>query len=129
MELSREHVDSLKSMTSTWLKGRSLSPATIIDLVPIMMKNVQILMTEKGQGSYKKELLLYVLKVFVDESKFGTDADRKKVKMIIKDTVPTIIDTIIAVKKGDIDILKDVVMKSGCIKGLLNKVMGKCVSK
>ena len=66
------------------------------------MKLVQDIVKNKNNGSYKKELVLKVLRKFMDEIEWEND----KAEFLFEMIIPNLIDQIISVAKGGINLGK-----------------------
>ena len=66
------------------------------------MKLVQDIVKNKNNGSYKKELVLNVLRKFMDEIEWEND----KAEFLFEMVIPNLIDQIISVAKGGINLGK-----------------------
>ena len=66
------------------------------------MKLVQDIIKNKNNGSYKKDLVLMVLKKFMDEIEWEND----KAEFLFEMIIPNLIDQIISVAKGGINLGK-----------------------
>ena len=109
-------------MSKSWLQGKKLTPFNLMEFVSVLIPMVQKVVTNGGQGSYKKKLIMSVLDLLIEKLKFGTDEEEAQLSMIIHETVPSTIDLMINISKGNVNMGKDII-KIG--KGLFSSCFGK----
>ncbi len=113
-------------MSKSWLQGKKLTTFNLMEFVSVLIPMVQKVVTNGGQGSYKKKLIMSVLDLLIEKLKFGTDEEEAQLSMIIHETVPSTIDLMINISKGNVNMGKDLI-KVG--KGLFSSCFGKGKSK
>ena len=109
-------------MSKSWLQGKKLTTFNLMEFVSVLIPMVQKVVTNGGQGSYKKKLIMSVLDLLIEKLKFGTDEEEAQLSMIIHETVPSTIDLMINISKGDVNMGKDII-KVG--KSLFSSCFGK----
>ena len=109
-------------MSKSWLQGKKLTTFNLMEFVSVLIPMVQKVVTNGGQGSYKKKLIMSVLDLLIEKLKFGTDEEEAQLSMIIHETVPSTIDLMINISKGNVNMGKDII-KIG--KGLFSSCFGK----
>ena len=109
-------------MSKSWLQGKKLTTFNLMEFVSVLIPMVQKVVTNGGQGSYKKKLIMSVLDLLIEKLKFGTDEEEAQLSMIIHETVPSTIDLMINISKGNVNMGKDII-KVG--KGLFSSCFGK----
>ena len=109
-------------MSKSWLQGKKLTTFNLMEFVSVLIPMVQKVVTNGGQGSYKKKLIMSVLDLLIEKLKFGTDEEEAQLSMIIHETVPSTIDLMINISKGNVNMGKDLI-KVG--KGLFSSCFGK----
>lgn len=109
-------------MSKSWLQGKKLTTFNLMEFVSVLIPMVQKVVTNGGQGSYKKKLIMSVLDLLIEKLKFGTDEEEAQLTMIIHETVPSTIDLMINISKGNVNMGKDII-KVG--KSLFSSCFGK----
>jgi hypothetical protein len=109
-------------LSKSWLQGKKLTPFNLMEFVSVLIPMVQKVVTNGGQGSYKKKLIMSVLDLLIEKLKFGTDEEEAQLSMIIHETVPSTIDLMINISKGNVNMGKDII-KIG--KSLFSSCFGK----
>lgn len=109
-------------MSKSWLQGKKLTTFNLMEFVSVLIPMVQKVVTNGGQGSYKKKLIMSVLDLLIEKLKFGTDEEEAQLSMIIHETVPSTIDLMINISKGNVNMGKDII-KIG--KSLFSSCFGK----
>ena len=109
-------------MSKSWLQGKKLTTFNLMEFVSVLIPMVQKVVTNGGQGSYKKKLIMSVLDLLIEKLKFGTDEEEDQLSMIIHETVPSTIDLMINISKGNVNMGKDII-KIG--KSLFSSCFGK----
>lgn len=90
-----------------WSEGESPSISSITPFVMQLISVTQSIVTEKGKGAYKKQVVLTVLrKILENDVQFGSEDDERTIMMILETTVPGIIDTAVGIATGEIDLAK-----------------------
>jgi hypothetical protein len=107
------NVVAIYNQFKSWIDGtNSLSASSIIILIPKIMKCAEEEIKLSGKGDYKKSVVLQVIKQIVQDSKLDTDG-KVSLNIIIDTIVPTMIDTMVLVSRGKVDIGKAV--KTSCM--------------
>lgn len=92
--------------------NRSLHASDMITMVTLLIPMVQKLINGKGQGAYKKRIILDVLELIIGDSTLEP-SDKQSLILVLHTTIPPVIDTLISVAKGDLDIGK-IIKSTGC---------------
>ena len=88
--------------------GNHIDAASIITFCTTLISAVQDLVKEKGQGKRKKEMVLTVLRLVIENDVDTlSPEDKQTVLAILDTTVPVFIDTAIGIATGDIDLRKE----------------------
>lgn len=88
--------------------GTEITAASIITFCTTLITAVQELVQEKGQGKRKKEMVLSVLRLVIENDVNTLSPDDKQTVLAILDTtVPVFIDTAIGIATGEIDLQKE----------------------
>lgn len=87
--------------------GTQIDAASIITFCTTLISAVQDLVKEKGQGKRKKEMVLTVLRLVINDVDTLSPSDKQTVLAILDTTVPVFIDTAIGIATGDIDLRKE----------------------
>lgn len=99
-----------------WRKGgkKEVNASNIVTFVAILIRMIEKVITEPHSGPYKKQVLLAILGRVIQESKQPEEG--KEALLALVDTIiPQVIDTSIAIAKGDIDIGKKIKKPSCCV--------------
>ena len=101
--MSDENFNKLYKLGKNWIENNSeINLNNISDFTIYLMKLVQDIVKNKNNGSYKKELVLKVLRKFMDEIEWEND----KAEFLFEMIIPNLIDQIISVAKGGINLGK-----------------------
>jgi len=99
-------VVKLYHIAKVWASGNEVTPGSILNFVTVLISSIESIVKEKGQGEYKKEAVMTVLRlVFKNDVKMKPE-DRDLVMNLLAFTVPTFIDTAVGIARGDIDLGK-----------------------
>lgn len=90
-----------------YTQGKKITATNIIQLVTMIMSTTQNTVNEHGKGSYKKTVVLTVIRRLIADSDLDKD-DKITLDFMAQHTVPPTIDTLISVARGDIDIKKKI---------------------
>ena len=115
LPLNNQYVKQILEHSKHWLQGKKLSTFNIMDLVTTLIPYTQKVMTQKKLGPMKKKVIMTVLLTLVDGLKFNDESEKNNIKTIIEETVPSSIDLMIGISKGDIDFQK--IIKHGSAHG------------
>ena len=99
--MSSEPVSRLYDEIETMINGKKIDAASIISIATLLMKTVEKYSDVKG--IQKKEIVLAVLRKVVEEKIDDAD-ERSSVLFLIEQTVPPVIDALVAVDKGQLKI-------------------------
>ena len=100
------NVTKVYNQVKGWVEGSDiLDASSIITLVVKLIPIVQKLGLGKGQGEYKKQIVVDVLTMVVRDSKLDSEA-KAGLNILVQTTIPYTIDTMIGIANGNIDIAK-----------------------
>lgn len=85
----------------------------LVSFIPLIIKLTQEEMP-KISGEYKKEVVLCVLELVVEKTDSIDDETKEKLKDIIGEIFPIVIDTMIGISKNEIDLGKNK-LKLNCL--------------
>jgi len=91
-----EVVEHIYKKLEEILIGRKLTSDNIISVVVLLMQSIEIY--NKLNGTEKKNIIIQVLKRFLDDKIENTE-EANHISVLVKETVPHLIDTLIAVNK------------------------------
>ena len=101
--MSDKNIDKLYELGKIWIENNSeINLNNISDFTIHLMKLVQDIVKNKNEGGYKKDLVLKVLRKFMDEIEWEND----KAEFLFEMVIPNLIDQIISVAKGSINLGK-----------------------
>lgn len=110
------YAKDLYDQAKLWASGNEgVTASSVISFAITVMRSIQLMVSQAKQfkGEYKKRMVMTILRMVVNNDvRFEDDKDRELVLSIIENTVPTFIDTVILVAKGDVDLGK--VFGAGC---------------
>lgn len=92
----------------------NLNIGYIVELVTQLIPIVQKIVTDTNSGDYKKSIVIEVLRMVVEDSNINNN-DKIPINLIIDTTVPFMIDTMIHIAKGEIDLAKNIPGCFSCI--------------
>ena len=99
-------VEQLYNLAKTWTES-SPTPATLVPFTVSLMTAVQGIVTEKGKGPYKKQVVLTVLRIIIEhEANCLSSDDRQALVLALETTVPSAIDVAVGISTGEIDLQK-----------------------
>ena len=65
-------VVKLYSIAKIWAGGNEVTPASILNFVTVLISSIESIVNEKGQGQYKKKVVMTVLRlVFKNDVKMN----------------------------------------------------------
>ena len=99
--MSSEPVSRLYDEIETMIKGKKVDAASIVSIATLLMKTVE--KYSDVQGIQKKEIVLAVLRKVVDEG-VEDPTEKSNVLFLVEQTVPPVIDALVAVDKGQLKI-------------------------
>ena len=99
--MSTEPVSRLYDEIESMIDGKKIDAASIISIATLLMMTVEKYSDVKG--IQKKEIVLAVLRKVVEEKIDDAD-ERSSVLFLIEQTVPPVIDALVAVDKGQLKI-------------------------
>lgn len=102
--------DALKlyDIARVWASSNEINANSIIDFTTTLIRSIQEIVTEGGEGKRKKHIVLTVLRlVITNDAPSLSEADRQTILGLIDVVIPPIIDTIVGVATGRIDIAKE----------------------
>lgn len=111
LPLNNQYVKQILEHSKHWLQGKKLSTFNIMELVTTLIPYTQKVMTQKKLGPMKKKVIMTALLTLVEGLKFNDESEKNNIKTIIEETVPSSIDLMIGISKGDIDFQK--IIKQG----------------
>jgi hypothetical protein len=120
-----EYVKQILEHSKHWLQGKKLTTFNIMELVTKLIPYTQKVMSEKGLGPMKKKVIMSVLLTLTEKLNFTNEDERKQIQTVIEETVPSSIDLMIDISKGDINFEKIGVeiIKQG---GIYSKLFSSC---
>jgi hypothetical protein len=71
-----------------------------------LISSIQSIVSESGQGDFKKEAVMTVLRLVFKNDVQMKEEDRDLILNMLEMTIPTFIDTAVGIARGDIDIGK-----------------------
>lgn len=106
-------VDALYEEATTWVATNygKLDANTVLSLILHLIRFMEIVVSARGQGMRKKQILLAALQKVVNEHP-GLDDNREALQFALDNFVPTFIDLSVSLARGAIFIGKKV--KAGC---------------
>ena len=105
--MNDEHFNKLYNFGKEWINNNSkISANNISDFTINLMKFIQTIVKNKNKGEYKKELVLKVLKKFINEIEWGNNNQKSNIDFLFEFIIPNLIDNIIYIAKGNIDLGK-----------------------
>lgn len=108
MKMLDPKVLKLYEIGKVFAAGNQIDAASIITFCTTLISAVQDLVKEKGQGKRKKEMVLTVLRLVIqNDVDTLSPSDKQTVLAILDTTVPVFIDTAIGIATGDIDLRKE----------------------
>lgn len=112
-------VQHLYHIAKGWASNRSVDAGTIILFATSLIASVENLITEAHAGPYKKQVLLTVLRLVLENDvQWSSEAAKATVVGLLETTIPIVIDTTIGIAKGEIDIGKIFKRFSPCCFGV-----------
>lgn len=110
------YAKDLYDQAKLWASGNGgVNAGSVISFAITVMRSIQIMVAQAKEykAAYKKRMVMTILRMVVNNDvRFEKDGDRELVMSIIENTVPTFIDTVILVAKGDVDLGK--LFGAGC---------------
>jgi len=99
--MSSGPVSRLYDEIETLIEGKKIDAGSIISIATLLMKTVE--KYSDVNGIQKKEIVLAVLRKIVQE-KISDPDERANVLFLVEQTVPPVIDALVAVDKGQLKI-------------------------
>jgi len=113
------HVKAVYTHLKSWIDGsQELDASSMVMLVTQVIGLIQREIPEHGQGDYKKQIALTVIRLVIKDSEL-TDVAKANLTLLVDTTVPTMIDAMISIAKNKIDLGKATNAVAGCF--------GKCL--
>ena len=119
-----EHVKLILEYSKHWLQGKKLTTFNVMELVTKLIPHTQKVMNEKGLGPKKKKVIMTVLLILSDKLNFTSQKEKEQIITVIEETIPSTIDIMIGISKGEIDFQK--IIKHG---GIYTKLFSSCCGK
>ena len=114
-DMDDARVRQLYSIAKMWASSEEVNAGSIITFATTLMSSVEELITEKGSGPYKKSVVLSVLGLVLENDVvWESEATKQTILSLLRTTIPPMIDTIVKVAKGEIDIHKYLTRFSPC---------------
>jgi len=105
MNPSQDEIELVYNQIKDWVeKTEKPDASNIIQLVTLLIKCVEKICKDK-EGSYKKNMVLVILRKVINESKLEQDV-KISLLILVETTIPVIIDTMISIANKEIDIGK-----------------------
>lgn len=100
-------VVNIYTLAREWTVGNNITPTNLINFITYVMTSTQKFVTEKGNGQYKKRVVMTVLrKIVKNDIEFINESDKQVVESLVETLAPAAIDTVIGIATGKIDIGK-----------------------
>ena len=100
-------VVNIYTLAREWTVGNNITPTNLINFITYVMTSTQKFVTEKGNGQYKKRVVITVLrKIVKNDIEFINESDKQVVESLVETLAPAAIDTVIGIATGKIDIGK-----------------------
>ena len=100
-------VVNIYTLAREWTVGNNITPTNLINFITYVMTSTQKFVTEKGNGQYKKRVVMTVLrKIVKNDIEFINESDKQLVENLVETLAPAAIDTVIGIATGKIDIGK-----------------------
>jgi hypothetical protein len=106
-------VNELYTTARQWCKDEPLEVSNVITFAARLIAATQRLVTEKGRGSYKKQVVLTVLYRLVEEDEELSNDTKQRLRYVLDTTVPPSIDTMVAIGRGEFDLAKTITKVAG----------------
>lgn len=125
------YAKDLYDQAKLWAAGNEgVTAGSVINFAITVMRSIQLMVSQAKafKGEYKKRMVMTILRMVIkNDVKFDSVEDRAYVLAIVEDTIPTFIDTMILIAKGDVDLGK--LFGAGCCgSGTKGKSNGPFVS-
>ncbi len=100
-------VVNIYTLAREWTVGNNITPTNLINFITYVMTSTQKFVTEKGNGQYKKRVVMTVLrKIVKNDVEFINESDKQVVESLVETLAPAAIDTVIGIATGKINIGK-----------------------
>jgi hypothetical protein len=100
-------VVNIYTLAREWTVGNNITPTNLINFITYVMTSTQKFVTEKGNGQYKKRVVMTVLrKIVKNDIEFINESDKQVIESLVETLAPAAIDTVIGIATGKIDIGK-----------------------
>ena len=100
-------VVNIYTLAREWTVGNNVTPSNIINFITYVMTSTQKLVKEKGNGQYKKRVVMTVLrKIVKNDIEFSSEEDKQVVSSLVETLAPSAIDTVVGIATGKIDLGK-----------------------
>ena len=100
-------VVNIYTLAREWTVGNNVTPSNIINFITYVMTSTQKLVTEKGNGQYKKRVVMTVLrKIVKNDIDFSNETDKQVIENLVETLAPSAIDTVVGIATGKIDLGK-----------------------
>lgn len=97
----------LYNIAKNWSRTNEVTAASVITFCMALISAVENIVKEPQSGPKKKEMVLTVLRLVVENDTPLLEQDKALILSIIDATVPTVIDTAIGIVTGEIDLAQE----------------------
>ena len=97
----------LYNIAKSWTNGNRLTVQSVLSFTTTLMRSIQTIVKEPLQGSRKKELVLSVLKLVIQNDTKMKEEDKHIIEGLLEFVIPGFIDTAVSLATGELDIGKD----------------------
>ena len=100
-------IEMLYETAAKWARSEGVDAGNITSFVLVLISVIEELFTEPHSGSFKKKAVLHVInKVLENEVKWDSPDTKAVVFAIVNTTVPLMIDTLVGIATGKINVGK-----------------------
>ena len=96
----------LYEIAKLWSLTNEVNAVSVVEFVTTLIRALEDLVTENKQGQRKKKILMTVIRLVIQNEIKMLEADKQMLLTVVETVVPTLIDTVIGVATGSIDIHK-----------------------
>ena len=109
---SPQSVDPVVTTLFYMFQGsKEITASSIVSLITELIPAIQKLVVGGNRGAYKKQVLINVLHLLVDESSIE---NKESIRNIVDTTVPPMVDTMISIANGKFDLFAQETVKNCC---------------